>query len=632
MPPMSNYALSTPVKILLGALIGLLPLVSAQAQSPKVTAVLSNSQVEVGETVQMQIHVTGGKEASTPGEISVEGLEIHPTGTSRQFEMRNFDVSQSVTYNYTILPLKSGTFKIPPQTIKVGNESLRTPELQLRVSGSAAGAGGQSGSSSNNRAPGQTGKTRIAFAELIVPKQSAYVGEMLPVEIRVGFSSRTPHRLVEGPEITGQGFTVQKLPAPERPLLETVNGIPYEVWTFKTAISAARPGKLEIGPAQAGAIVAVLRRQPNTRSRPRSPFDIFNMDDPFSDPFFADPFGGVQQQEKISIKSQPATLEVKPLPPNPPADFSGAVGNFTLNVEANPKNVQVGDPITVTSTVSGRGNFDRVSAPSLQDEQGWHKYPSSSKFKQDDDVGVSGSKTFETVLSPNEKKQAIPAFGFSFFDPLEEKYVRRESDSIPIHVEGGNLAVAATPSGSAPVASAPSPTVTPVPQAPEKPADILYQLTDRPRAVESFAPIYLRRTFWLAQLVPLLALLGLLGWNARRARRQNKQAQRIATLQHEATQLMRRLRRENSAPEEYYADASRAIQLKTALATDSDPNTVDAAAATRTFRLDEKGEATLRRIFERNDELRYSGKHNGFDGLPAEQRREVLDLIDHLQA
>ncbi|HEY2123827.1 MAG TPA: hypothetical protein VGG94_00065, partial [Chthoniobacterales bacterium] len=245
--------------------------------------------------------------------------------------------------------------------------------------------------------------------------------------------------------------------------------------------------------------------------------------------------------------------------------------------------------------------------------------------------GVSGSKTFETVLSPNEKKQAIPAFGFSFFDPLKEQYVSLKSDSIPIHVEGGNPAAASTPSAPAPVASAPSPGATAVPQASEKPADILYQLTERPQTAESFTPLYLRRTFWLAQLIPLLALLGLVGWNARQARRRNKQAQRIAGLQHEAAELVRRLRRENAAPGEYYADASRAVQLKTALATNSDPNTVDAVAATQTFHLDEKGQATLRRIFERNDELRYSGKQNGVDGLSPDQRHEVLDLIDHLK-
>src|SRR5437016_1558520 len=78
-----------------------------------VTAVLSNSAVVVGEMVQLEIRLTDAGSAVVPNEIRVDGLEIHQTGTSRQFEMRNFTTTSSVTYNYTVLPLKAGTFKIP---------------------------------------------------------------------------------------------------------------------------------------------------------------------------------------------------------------------------------------------------------------------------------------------------------------------------------------------------------------------------------------------------------------------------------------------------------------------------------------------------------------------------------------
>ena len=144
-------------------------------------------------------------------------------------------------------------------------------------------------------------------------------------------------------------------------------------------------------------------------------------------------------------------LEVKPLPPNAPLSFSGAIGNFTMATDAKPNSVQVGDPITVTSTISGRGNFDRVNAPVIEDEHGWHKYPPSSKFKQDDEVGISGTKTFETVLSPNEKKQAMPVLAFSYFDPVKEQYVTLRSEPIAISVQGGAApapSVAATQTGS----------------------------------------------------------------------------------------------------------------------------------------------------------------------------------------
>jgi hypothetical protein len=92
---------------------------SALAASPAVTAALSNSEPAVDETVQLQIKVNGAQSANVPHEISIDGLEIHQTGTSRQFEMRNFDVSSSVIYNYTILPLRAGKFKIPSQPVRV---------------------------------------------------------------------------------------------------------------------------------------------------------------------------------------------------------------------------------------------------------------------------------------------------------------------------------------------------------------------------------------------------------------------------------------------------------------------------------------------------------------------------------
>src|SRR5881396_1361791 len=110
----------------------------ARADSPSVTAVLSNSEVTVGETVELQIKVTGPGDARPPEEISIDGLEIHSTGTSRQFEIHNFATSSSVTYNYTILPLRAGRFTIPPQTVFAGGKTLRTPELVLNVADSLA--------------------------------------------------------------------------------------------------------------------------------------------------------------------------------------------------------------------------------------------------------------------------------------------------------------------------------------------------------------------------------------------------------------------------------------------------------------------------------------------------------------
>src|SRR6266436_4458479 len=446
----------------------------ARADPPSVTAVLSNSEVTVGETVELQIKVTGPGDARPPEEISIDGLEIHSTGTSRQFEIHNFATNSSVTYNYTILPLRAGRFTIPPQIIRAGGQVLKTPELVLNVADTA----GQATTSRPGRTTQRQSTTAgdLAFAELIVPQKTAYVGEIVPVQIRMGFDPRVRPRLIEPPEITGQGFTAQKLQESGQNS-ETINGRPYDVVTYKTAIAAARAGKFEVGPLKAKAQVLVPRARSAPRPRSRSPFDLFDLDDPFSDPFFSNPFAQMGERREVEIKSEPVALEVKPLPPKAPPSFSGAIGNFTMATDANPKSLQVGDPITVTTAISGRGNFDRVNAPVVEDERGWHKYPPSSKFKQDDEVGISGTKTFETVLSPNEKKQTVPVLAFSYFDPAKEQYVTLRSESIAITVQGG---APATQNITASQPASASPAKAVAPQSTEKPQDILYQLTDRP--------------------------------------------------------------------------------------------------------------------------------------------------------
>ncbi len=620
---------------LIGITAGILAAGFAFADSPSVTAVLSNSETVVGETVELQIKVTGPGDAQAPEQIPAEGLEIYRTGEDASSEIKfgagGMQVTRSVTYTYTVLPKSAGRFTIPPQTIPVGGSLLRTPELTLNV---ADAPGRSSGARPSRGTQSQSVRASdLVFAELIVPKKTAYVGEIVPVQIRMGFDPRVRPRLIEPPEITGQGFTAQKLQESGQ-ISETINGRPYDVVTYKTAIAAARAGKFEVGPVKARAQVLVPRARSAPRSRSRSPFDLFDLNDPFSDPFFSNPFAQMGERREVEIKSEPVALEVKPLPPNAPPSFSGAIGNFTMTTDAKPNSVQVGDPITVTSAIAGRGNFDRVNAPVIEDERGWHKYPPSSKFKQDDEVGISGTKTFETVLSPNEKKQAVPMLAFSYFDPVKEQYVTVRSEPIAISVQGGTAPtnVAAAQPGSSPQATAarPAPPVSPT----SKPQDILYQLTDRGRAMESFAPIYTRRFFWGTQLIPLLALLGFVVWKVRKAKINNREAQRMAALHHEAAELMHKLRRNDASPREYYAEASRVVRVKTALASASrgiDPNIVDAETAADTFKLNTDERDRLRRLFEQSDEWQYSGAHNGPGRISPENRREVLELIKNLK-
>src|SRR5438874_7236955 len=108
---------------LTGILAAIVAAGSTFADSPSVTAVLSNSETSVGETVELQIKVTGPGDAQTPEQIPAEGLEIYRTGedasSAIKFGAGGMQVTRSVTYTYTVLPKSAGRFTIPPQTIRV---------------------------------------------------------------------------------------------------------------------------------------------------------------------------------------------------------------------------------------------------------------------------------------------------------------------------------------------------------------------------------------------------------------------------------------------------------------------------------------------------------------------------------
>src|SRR5213595_2173589 len=177
----------------------------AYADSPSVTAVLNSSEAAVGETVHLEIRVAGARGADASENIMVDGLEIRRTGTSQRIEMNNLNLTSSVIYDYTVMPLRAGRFTIPPQTIRVGNNSLRTPALTLNVADSS----GRSSGTRPDRGTQAADAQQLAFAELVVPKKTAYVGEVIPIVIRLGFFVRG--QVVQTPVINTQGLTMQKL-------------------------------------------------------------------------------------------------------------------------------------------------------------------------------------------------------------------------------------------------------------------------------------------------------------------------------------------------------------------------------------------------------------------------------------
>ena len=162
---------------------------------------------------------------------------------------------------------------------------------------------------------------------------------------------------------------------------------------------------------------------------------------------------------QTTVPTQSAKLEVKPLPKEGrPEDFSGAIGQFSLQASATPKQAAAGDPISLNVTVSGRGNFDAMASPTLLEADGWRTYPPGEKFEASpsDPIGFNGEKRFEYMLVAREDRSQTPVAQLSFFDPSLEKYVTIKSSAIEVAAKG-----TADPAAVAAATPAPQPQPTP---------------------------------------------------------------------------------------------------------------------------------------------------------------------------
>lgn len=585
------------------ALLLMLTGFNAQAEVA-VKASLTRGVTVMDEPVQLQIKITNARRAGDPPEVAADGLGIRYLGPNTTSVMRidgsGFRQERTTIHVYEISPTKNGTFTIPAVEVEVDGRKLKTEPVALTVQPSSA--------------EDETKPRAQGTAELFVPRTTAYVGEMIPVELRLYVDARVRWQAVAMPTIAGEGFTKQKIPEPRRPEQVVKGGREYDVLVFKTAITPSKAGKISLGP---GEIIYNAQVPRAKRSGARSLFDMFD-DDVFGDPFFA-------QTQQIKVQSKPVELTVKPLPPGKPPGFSGAVGKFEFSGEGSPGQVKMGDPVTMKLRVSGQGNFDRVEAPVIEDANGWRSYPPSSAFTKDasDEVGVGGTKVFEMAVIPETRKTQMPVFAFSYFDPEAAKYVTLTSEPAPLKVEGGN--VATPPPAPRPTKNAPD---MPPPKADPPPASDIRGLRYDAGQRRSFQPLSERRGFWLAQTLPLAALLLLTALRLRRA--PDGAAVHQTALRRERVALFGKLRGDGLGHAEFFDAAARVMQIDTALATGVEALTVDAAAARELAANDVEVAEVIDEVFEARAELLFAGGGRGEGAVSAESRSRVLSVLEKL--
>lgn len=556
------------------------------------TATLDRETVTVGETATLSLRFDGGEPKSIPALPQLPNLQIAGEGSSRNISIDNGQFSASIIQTFLLTPTQPGEFIIPALKAEVGGQVLTTTPLKLTAVKAPSTAANVAGD-------------KLAFFKLFVPKKEVYVGEILAVEFQVLVQEGVANaenimqsfEQYGGCPVKAEGVSIFKTAHAQRRRMRSGNAA-YSVATLVTSLSPVKTGPLTLGSMDV--TLGLQIPLPNQRR---------------------DFWGRIQvQEQRVALSAEPETLTVLPLPKeNVPANFNGAVGNFSMTVTAGPTNVAAGDPVTVKVQISGRGTLDSLALP---EQSAWHEfktYPPTTKLDTTDALGLQGTKTFEQVVVPQSPDiKALPPVLFSFFDSDQKSYRTLTQPALPLVVRPGG--------------SAPAPTVAATARTPDNPppAQDIVHIKPRLGTVAQIGPPLVQQSWFLAlQAVPVLAWLSAVLWRRRtellannpRLRRQRQVAQII---RHGLLEL-RQLASDNKS-EDFFAALFRLLQEQLGERLDLPASAITEAVIEERLRPRDVPEATLsslRELFQTCNLARYA---------PVKTSQELAAMIPKFEA
>ena len=444
--------------------LAMLALASARA-AVNVSAVLDRTTIIEGETVKLQVIVEGSQPTSAENFPPIPGLSIQHQGNSQQINSVNGVTTRRFILAFAVTGQQAGQYRIPGINVLVEGAQHVTQPLTLTVTKSDLPA-----------------ENREAFVRLLVPKTNIFVGEIIPIEVQLYVTSANN---LQAPQLQNDGFVIHKRAQHSQLPQTQIGQMIYNIVSFKMSVSAAKAGTLALGPAELSFDLIV-----RLGNAPNDPFGFFNR----------------AQRRPVKVASPVVEMSVLPLPENPPPEFSGAIGTFDWTVEAGPRELAAGDPITMRVAVSGTGNLDNLRLPQFP----WPDfkfYQPNSSVQTSDPLGLQGTKSFEQVIIPQSAAvREIPALALAYFDPAQKAYVRLAHPALPIQVRPA-AAAAAVPTVAR--------TETAGPEEPAERTDIVHIKMETGPLVASVQPLLLRPWFLVLQALPLAAYAGFSLWRRR---------------------------------------------------------------------------------------------------------------------
>jgi len=314
----------------------------------------------------------------------------------------NGSMTSSRTLAWTLLARKSGKINIPALNVRVGSNSYKTNPIGIVVEKSL-------------------GKAQISnlFIEAKPNKEEVYLGEQVTVTFRLFTQSNLSVESIEYPKSIGF-WSEDLLPARAARFNNTqINGINYKVATlYKSAMFPTQTGTLEISP-----MTAICNVETTQRKR-RGVFD---------DPFFNSMF---KETQRKFIESDTLSISVIPYPETPPADFTGAVGDFSIDTWLDTSNASVNEAVTLHVVLKGTGNLNQFKINQLNFPQSMEVFPPKSSFTRDEfRDNITGEQKFEYILIPRQPGSfKLNPISLIYFNPINKKFMTTRSKPLVLEV------------------------------------------------------------------------------------------------------------------------------------------------------------------------------------------------------
>ena len=388
------------------------------------------SQVVVGKPFQLTYSVNQrAKDLQAPEFTDFDYLAGPYTSQSSSTSFVNGKRTSSfqLTYTYTLMANKEGTFTLQPARITVSGEQYTSNGVRITVLPADETPSSQRSATSNQQSAtssqqsSQTSSENI-FVRTIVSKTKVHEQEAILLSYKLYFAGVDVAQLTNNtklPEYTG--FLKQDIEQGEiQTELEHYNGRNYQTATlYRTLLYPQHSGDIVIDPAT---FEAVLRVQ--TRSQVRSIFDDF--------------FGSYTNVTK-ALKAPGVTIHVSALPAGKPAGFSGGVGRFNMASAISSTDLKTNEAVTIKIDIQGTGNMKLLKTPVIDWPEGFEAYdPKVTNNFKTTTAGVSGKKEIEYLAIPRASGEyVIPAISYAYFDTQDGQYKTLRTPEYTLHVSKG---------------------------------------------------------------------------------------------------------------------------------------------------------------------------------------------------